>query len=51
MDADQWEKKYAARTAGELPGPARLLRENTRLFSGGTALDIAMVLSPIYGAV
>ena len=42
MDKEQWEEKYRSNPIGQIPDPAALLRNNTRLFSGGTALDMAM---------
>ena len=43
MDKEQWEEKYRSDPHGQIPDPAALLRNNTRLFSGGgTALDMAM---------
>lgn len=42
MDKNEWEKRYAAMDKGQIPEPAQLLQTNTHLFTGGTALDIAM---------
>jgi 2-polyprenyl-3-methyl-5-hydroxy-6-metoxy-1,4-benzoquinol methylase len=42
MKKKEWEKKYKSKTIDKEPDAAALLRENTHLFSGGTALDIAM---------
>ncbi len=42
MDKKQWEDTYTAMSRSDIPEPAQLLRDNTNLFTGGTALDIAM---------